>query len=239
MVICPPSPVFQPAATSRNPRLAAFSLTDLLVLVAVLSILGAIVSLGLLKSARKARLATCLTNLGKVNRAVAGFCADNQQRLPAPVPGDNHVLWWWYKEQVKRYAGLTGESSAADTVFACPDDRGYSDPMPFHQNGRFDFGSYVFNGVTLPNMPSIAGLPLSAVQHPGRTLQVMEWTAHAPLAWHSSRTGKKNAPFYRDAQSVCGFVDGHVSLTRIYYDGYNAAYTQDPVGNYDYQYSPN
>jgi hypothetical protein len=65
----------------------------------------------------------------------------------------------------------------------------------------------------------------------------MEWTAHAPLSWHKSKTGKRNMPFYCDAESVVGFVDGHVALTRIYYDGYNAAYTQDPIYGYDYQYS--
>ncbi len=126
-------------------------------------------------------------------------------------------------------------------MFACPSDRGYSDPAPFHLNRRFDFSSYVFNGVTLPGtpVPNIAGLPLSAVKQPKRTLLVMEWTAHAPLSWHKSRTGKQNSPFYCDAQSVVGFVDGHVSFCKIYYDGYNAAYTQDPIDGYEYQYSPN
>jgi hypothetical protein len=38
---------------------------------------------------------------------------------------------------------------------------------------------------------------------------------------------------------MVAFVDGHVRLTRIYYDGYNAAYTQDPIAGYDYQYSAN
>ena len=152
---------------------------------------------------------------------------------------DNHSLWWWYKEQVKRYAGLREESSSKDAVFACPEDRGYSDPVPFHLNARFDFSSYVYNGVTMPGMPNIAGLPVASIQQPKRTLLVMEWTAHAPLSWHKSKTGRKNAPFYCDAQSVVGFVDGHASLTRIYYDGYNAAYTQDPIAGYDYQYSAN
>jgi prepilin-type processing-associated H-X9-DG protein len=46
-------------------------------------------------------------------------------------------------------------------------------------------------------------------------------------------------PFYSNAQSVIGFVDGHVSFSKIYYDGYNAAYTQDPPSVYDYQYSGN
>ena len=45
------------------------------------------------------------------------------------------------------------------------------------------------------------------------------------------------APFYNDAQSVVGFVDGHVAYTKIYYDGINAAYTRDPAPGYDYQYS--
>jgi hypothetical protein len=67
----------------------------------------------------------------------------------------------------------------------------------------------------------------------------MEWTAHAPLSWHKSKTGKNNMPFYRDAQSVVGFVDGHESFSKIYYDGYNAAYTQDPIAGYGYQYSGN
>ena len=96
---------------------------------------------------------------------------------------------------MKHYAGLTGASSDKDTLFACPDDRGYSDPVPFHVSPRFDFNSYVFNGVALPGLPNIAGLPLSAVNQPKRTLMVMEWTAHAPLSWHRSKTGRQNSPF--------------------------------------------
>jgi hypothetical protein len=220
-------------------RGAAFTLTDLLVMVAVISLLGAIAVAWQVAVKEKARLVLCAANLGRVDRAVLDSCTDNRQSLPNLPPGDNRSLWWWYKEQVKSYAGLRGESSTNDAVFACPSDRGYSDPVPFHLNSRFDFSSYVYNGVTLPGMPNIAGLPLAAVKQPKRTLLVMEWTAHAPLSWHKSRTGKQNAPFYSDAQSVVGFVDGHVGFIPIYYDGYNAAYTQDPVTGYDYQYSEN
>jgi type II secretory pathway pseudopilin PulG len=220
-------------------RRVAFTLTDCLVLVAVLSLLGAILAARAVAVKDKTRLAACTANLGKVNRAVLTFSTDNNQTFPARLPNDNRNLWWWYKEQVKRYAGLQGESSPNDTLFACPEDRGYSDPVPFRRNARFDFTSYVFNGVTLPGMPNIAGLPLAAVKRPNRTLLVMEWTAHAPLSWHKSKTGRKNSPFYCDAQSVTGFVGGHVGFTRIYYDGYNAAYTQDPIAGYEYQYSGN
>jgi type II secretory pathway pseudopilin PulG len=219
--------------------LGGFTLTDLLVVVAVLSMVAALVFAPLLAAKRKSRLARCTANLQGVNRAILSFAEDNDKRLPSPSPGQPGDLWWWYKEQVKRYAGLSGPSSPKDTVFACPDDRGYTDPKPFHVSARFDYSSYVFNGVILPGLPNIAGWPVPSVSQPRKTLLVMEWTAHAPLSWHKSRTGQENRPFYCDALSVAGFVDGHVSLTRIYYDGYNAAYTQDPIAGYDYKYSGN
>jgi prepilin-type processing-associated H-X9-DG protein len=220
-------------------RTAGLSRTDVLAMIALLSVLAAVVVIALGNSKAKTRLATCSTNLQQVSHAILSFAADNAQTLPAAAPGETGSPWWWYKEQVKRYAGLTGPSSPNDLVFACPEDRGYSDPVPFHGSSRFDFSSYVFNGVTLPGMPNIAGWQLSAVKQPRKTLLAMEWTAHAPLSWHQSKTGKRNAPFYCNAKSVVAFVDGHVSFSRIYYDGYNAAYTQDPIAGYDYQYSGN
>ena len=222
-------------------RVFGFTLTDLLVTLAVLSVLGAV---GLSISARiqvKSHLAQCLANLQQVNRAVLQFAGSHGHKLPrmdsSPPPGG----WWWYKEQVKGYAGLTGASSATDKVFACPEDRGYDEgaeaPQPFCQSKKHDYTSYVFNGVNLPGIPNIAGREVSSIAGPARTLLVMEWTAHAPLSWHRSRTGKANTPFYNDAESVVGFVDGHVALTKIYYDGLNAAYTRDPAPGYDYKYS--
>ena len=65
----------------------------------------------------------------------------------------------------------------------------------------------------------------------------MEWTAHAPLSWHTSKTGPQNMPFYCGAQSVVGFVDGHVGLTKIYYDGYNAvllSLDRKPAARYNF-----
>ena len=220
-------------------RSGAFTVTDLLVTVAVLSVLASIALGGMTANREKSRRAVCTANLEKVNRGVLSYCSDHNQMLPTIPTDDTRPLWWYYKEQMKRYVGLTGESSRNDSVFACPNDRGYSEPAPFHDTARFDYSSYVYNGVTLPGMPGIAGLELSAIKHPQKTLLVMEWTAHAPLSWHNSRTGKINNPFYCDAQSVVGFVDGHVSFTKIYYDGYNAAYTRDPIDGYDYQYSEN
>src|SRR4051812_10327184 len=226
---------------SRRPECATragFTLTELLAVVSVVLLVLAVALSWATAAQSKSRLSRCTANLKQVNHAVLSFCNDNNQTLPTVLPGDLKSLWWWYKEQVKRYAGLTGPSSPTDTVFACPEDRGYSDPKPFCQSPRFDYGSYVFNGLTMEAVPNIAGWQLSSIKRPQRTLLAMEWTAHAPLSWHKSKTGKDNNPFYNDAESVVAYVDGHVKLTKIYYDGMNAAYTREPILGYDYKYGP-
>jgi hypothetical protein len=229
------------AAAGKAARRRGFTLTDLLVIVAVLSVLGVLVEAVRMRSGVESRLGQCLGNLHQVSRAVLEFAGDNRQTLPlldpSPAPGG----WWWYKELVKGYAGLKGASAPTDTVFACPDDRGYSDgpakPRPFRLSERHDYTSYVFNGVNLPGVPNLAGRTVASINRPARALLVMEWTAHAPLSWHRSRTGRANTPFYSDAESVVGFADGHAAAVRIYYDGLNAAYTRDPVAGYAYSYS--
>ena len=172
-----------------------------------------------------------------MGRAVLSYADGNSGKLPDTDPSLKGGVWWWYKEQVKADLGLRGPSSPADKVFACPDDRGYEEGKPFRLSAKFDYGSYVFNGVNLPGIPNVAGRAVNAIQDPSVTLLVMEWAAHAPLSWHRSRTGKKNQPFYSDAESVVGFADGRVESIKIYYDGLNAAYTRDPIPGYRYKYS--
>jgi hypothetical protein len=191
------------------------------------------------QSRSRTQLSVCTSHLKDVTRAVLQFADGNGGKLPDNEPGMKGGVWWWYKEQVKGELELRNPSSAADKVFACPSDRGYEEGRPFRLSAKFDYGSYVFNGVTLPGIPHIAGSNVATIRDPSRTLLMMEWSAHAPLSWHRSRTGKNNYPFYNNAESVVGFVDGHVDFIPIYYDGINAAYTRDPIPGYKYKYSGN
>ena len=225
----------------RLVKLGGFTLMELLVSAAALALLAAIFLPMIVNYRRESRLAVCLANLKKVNGAVLQYAQDHEQVLPSmegsPAPGG----WWYYKEKVKGYLGLNEASSPEDRVFACPDDRGYGEsaerPVPFCRSKKHNFTSYVFNGVNLSGIPNISGRRINSIVAPERTLLVMEWTAHAPLSWHRSRTGQENTPFYTDAESVVGYVDGHVAFIPIYYDGLNAAYTRDPVPGYQYKYS--
>ena len=218
-----------------------FAMTDLLVVLAVLSVLAAIVLPMVARSRSETRLQQCIGNLQQVNRAVLLYAEESRGTLPFLNPSPQPGGWWHYKEQVKGHLGFSGPPSPDEKVFGCPMDRGYGDGgetnMPFRTSKKYNYTSYNLNSVNLPGVPNIAGWQVSVVKEPSRTLLTMEWTAHAPLSWHRSRTGKANAPFYNDAESVVGFVDGHVSFVPIYYDGMNAAYTRDPISGYNYKYS--
>src|SRR5437660_503350 len=74
-------------AVARAP--SAFTLTDLMVVVATISLLSAILVIAGGAIRQKSRLACCTSNLQAINRAVLTFCADNAQTLPAPGPTDS------------------------------------------------------------------------------------------------------------------------------------------------------
>jgi type II secretory pathway pseudopilin PulG len=218
-------------------ELGGFGLPDLLIIIAVLAIAAAVVLPMQVAKRASASQTLCMNNLRQVNRALLLYAEESQGMFPAVAPLKDDPIWWFYKELVKSHAGLSGKSSAQDKVFACPDDRGYTVPHPFWKNPRFDYSSYVFNGVNLPGVPNLAGAKIASVKEPAKTLLTMEFTAHAPLSWHNSRTGRKNAPFYNDAENMVGFVDGSVKFIKIYYDGINPAFSMDPIIGYDYRYS--
>ena len=81
-----------------------------------------------------------------------------QEDPAAVISGQPRPIWWFYKDLLRTDLGLKGLSSPADKVFACPDDRGYEDRKPFRSLAKFNYGSYVFNGVNLPGVPNIAEL---------------------------------------------------------------------------------
>lgn len=223
-------------AVRRRGFAGAFAFPDLLLVLAVLMLLLALALPMWMNARARGRQSVCQSNLGSVSGALLNF-AQGEGHLPQEEPGMKGALWWFYKDLIKGDLGLKGPSSPADKVFACPDDRGYEDKKPFRSSAKFNYGSYVYNGVNLPGVPNVAGRAVSAIKEPARTLLVMEWSAHAPLSWHNSLTGRKNHPFYNDAESVVGFVDGHVDFIPIYYDGMNAAYTRDPIPGCKYRYS--
>src|SRR3954464_13336843 len=151
----------------RQSTHSAFSGADLLTLLAALCLLASLAIPALRRVGEKSRYAQCEANLSKVGRAILMYADDNQKTLPWLPSSAANGVWWFYKEQVKHYAGLQGKSSPGDKLFACPSDRGFDEPVPFYQSQKSDYGSYCFNGVNLPGVPNIAGRQIPSIVDPG------------------------------------------------------------------------
>lgn len=227
-------------------QLGAFTLLELMVVIAVIAIVAALL-LPVLSAARaRAQRTTCLNNLHQINMATRMYAEDHNDALVLP----KGQAYERYKEYVKSYAGYKGLPSPSEKLFACPADTFYwsrgNGAGNYHNQGLCteadaDFTSYAFNGgnLTNTNYPGLAGVRLTAVRVPARTVFILESAAMTPFSWHKPQ---KNANDYRylNSMDVASFVDGHVNYIRMYFDTNSGdeAWHLDPPANYDYQWSP-
>lgn len=249
---------------------AGFTLVELLVVIGIIGILAALLLSAIGSAQGRARQAACMNNLRQINLGVRMYSDDANDKAPKPVVRAYSGMDGFkaYKKLMKSYVGLNGTSSPQDKLFACPADFFYFDYWCEKQGERpregyvakswcaqsnSDFSSYVFNaGNAIPSrvaLPGIAGLPLSSIKHPSRTVLVAEAPAVMPFSWH-----KPKRPLYvishdftpnfvfNNAMNMVSFVDGHVSFVKIYYRPdytFMPAYEYDPPGGFDYQWSGN
>ena len=253
--------------TEVKDKKAGFTLIELLVVIAVIAILAALLLPVISAAKKRAQRAACVNNLRQINLGVRMYADDSHDATPSPgsaVAATNAMLLYsGYKDFMKSYVGLKGASSPQDKLFACPVDTffpsffvtnapsPYYVSMSFHDQAFSDFSSYVFNGgnnviqsnqantIGIPR-PGLTGVKLNSVKHPSRTALIVEGSAPGPWSWHDA----KPDVLFNDARNMAGFVDGHVSYVKIYWDstfngGISQAFMYDPPGSYDYQWSPN
>ena len=245
-----------------------FTLVELLVVIAIIAILAALLLPVISAAKKRAQRTACLNNLRQINFGVRMYSDDSNDAAPSPgsaaAATNILTLYAGYKELMKNYVGLNGTSSPQDKLFACPADRFYPNfittnvsptwqyvQQSLHSQPIFDFSSFAFNGgdnITrmvgniAVTRPGLTGVRLSSVKHPSRTVLMAEASALVPWSWHEP----SSSLWFTDARNVVGFVDGHVSYIRIYWDstllpggGVSFALTYDPPSNYDYQWSGN
>jgi prepilin-type N-terminal cleavage/methylation domain-containing protein len=229
----------------------AFTLVEMLVVISVIGILSALLLPALSASKATAKRMTCLNNLKQINYAVRMYYDDSNDASP-PGYGPRGSPLVGYKGRVKNYLGLNGRSSPQDKIFACPADmfhyyypsnRGCTlTNAPLHDDERYDYSSYWYNGMNLPAVFSvprlgIAGLKLTSIKEPAKTVLVAEEPAFYPYSWHEPKLNE--GLMFNDAKDMVSFVDGHVIYIKIYWfepSGFMACCTNPPAG-YDYKWS--
>jgi prepilin-type N-terminal cleavage/methylation domain-containing protein/prepilin-type processing-associated H-X9-DG protein len=251
-----------------------FTLIELLVVIGIIAILASLLLTAVNLAIGKARRVTCMNNLRQINLGVRMYSDDANDKSPGKTAGTGmRFTFAAYKEFMKSYVGLRGTPSAQDKLFACPADVYYYRYFEGVQSGQAtcveeswcaqsnsDYSSYVFNaGNLVPAehgtgglpMPGIAGMTLSSIKHPSRTVLVAEAAALVPFSWHQPRKllfwmmqsgGCSPSTFFNNSMNMVSFVDGHVSYVRIFFQiptnsVYRFACGYNPPDGYDYQWS--
>ena len=198
---------------TRN-HFQAFSLVELLVVVAIIAILAGMILPALTRARRHSKITVCLSNLHQFSVASEMFAADNNGLIPmglgghkmarefvCPSMSDEQILQEMLNRPLYPYI-------KPSDVFACPEDKGEDfspDYINFAPSLYYAFGcSYRVNGgawkyTRHPVAGTLAGKRFSAVVNPAKYIFI-----HEPPA----------RPAWKPIGTLC---DGHSVEFRYYF----------------------
>jgi len=223
-----------PAARPRAGR-AAFTLVELLTVVAIVAILAAILIPTIGKIRRSANRASCASNLRQIGTALAGYCADHRNALPGYEKIKDHTgtyyalgrsagpVWWVeggqptrdFVAQLLPYLSITipaGSTSGVARVMVCPASPMAGDSTPA---ASYYLGTAVLTtDGTLKRPFAYNGkrsLMLGDIAFPPKAAALFDLDAEILAQLHEgSVAGAPATPVHDDVRNVLYF-DGHVS----------------------------
>ena len=233
-------------------------MVELLVVIAIVAILTAFLLPALCAAKNRARRVTCLNNLHQIDIGIRMYADDSSDTTPSDGRFKNDILYN-YQRLVRSYVGTIGTLSSQNKFFACPSDIFYYSfgpraretaflPESVHEQSWSQYSSYTFNGNQFTNLPApyhggavtgISGRKLSSIKNPIRTVLIAEHPAFIPYSWHQPKRpiSDPGSCFFNDAMDMVGFVDGHVSYIKMYWDTNLFSMTYNPPMRYDYQWT--
>lgn len=234
-----PLQCFPKPATFRR---AGVTLAEILVIVAVISILVALLFPAFKKMQQLAQQGKCLSNMRSIGAGVLAVAAE-QGRLPAMGHSAKTQQPTWGMK-VALSLGIDTTQYGQKTVFICPADRTWftAQGQNMHNN-HIGHSSYAANinlmdweeGVSALDGPAFGGVTLGSIARPSRTILIVEvheqsnvisWSDYGGKTWQKGWTfeytrpgeseeedpGKKG---YHNGRNHWLFADGHIELLKF------------------------
>ena len=138
----------------------AFTLLELLVVVAVIAVLAALLLPALSRAQQRAGAATCSNNLRQLGLAFVLYCEAHNDAFPAPGsasvygPQPEDWIWWQSGRNINQSAIVPYLSRFNAKLFSCPQDPGAGSPaqdFPY----SYSLNSWNLHGEINPGMSSI------------------------------------------------------------------------------------
>jgi prepilin-type N-terminal cleavage/methylation domain-containing protein/prepilin-type processing-associated H-X9-DG protein len=197
-------------------RRAAFTLIELLTVIAIIAILAAILFPVFAKARAKGQETSCLNNMKQIDLGFLMYATDYDQRLPAAWDGGNgngqYGGWMYYTTFASTAPGNFDPSQGAvfpyiknAQIFQCPDD-------------DLEAGdSYAINSMMVPNTAPTGchmGISLVRIKRPANTLLLLEEAAPVTTNDAYFNVAMDTCAYRHLGDTVAAFADGHVKVLK-------------------------
>lgn len=136
----------------------AFSLLELLIVIAVIAILAALLLPAINRAKQRAGAVSCTSNLRQLGLAFSMYLENNNDAFPAPGsafvygPQPEDWIWWQLGREVQKSAVVPYISGFNSQLFRCPQDAAAS---LSDYSYSYSLNSYDLDGESNPGMSSI------------------------------------------------------------------------------------